>query len=102
MTRKDIATLVAEQNGFNQEEVTTILNKSLDFMLTALGNGNKIELRGFGVFEVVTRKARVGRNPNNPSVDIHIPAKSVVKFYPGTEMREAVEKISPEPQSTAD
>jgi DNA-binding protein HU-beta/integration host factor subunit alpha len=52
-------------------------------------------LRGFGVFEVKVRKARVGRNPHQPEKDIPIPARAVVRFKPGKDLREAVLKLTP-------
>jgi nucleoid DNA-binding protein len=55
-----------------------------------------VELRNFGVFEVKVRKARIGRNPNQPETDVPIPRRAVVKFKPGKEMREAVLKLSPQ------
>ena len=60
-----------------------------------MAKGQTVELRNFGVFEVKVRKARVGRNPNAPATDVPIPARSVVKFKPGKEMREEVIKLSP-------
>ena len=53
-----------------------------------------MELRNFGVFEVKIRKARVGRNPNKPEVDVPIPARSMVKFKAGKEMRAEVLKLA--------
>ena len=55
----------------------------------------RIELRNFGVFEVKVRKARVGRNPNKPETDVPIPARSMVKFKAGKEMRAVVLKLPP-------
>jgi DNA-binding protein HU-beta/integration host factor subunit alpha len=52
-----------------------------------------VELRNFGVFEVKVRKARVGRNPNKPETDVPIPARSMVKFKAGKEMRAEVLKL---------
>ena len=57
------------------------------------GNDGHIELRGFGVFEIVTQRPRVGRNPNDPDVRVHIPARKVVKFRAGTELAEKVRKL---------
>src|SRR5438552_2356532 len=54
-----------------------------------------LRLRKFGVFEVKIRKARVGRNPNNPGTDVPIPERAVVKFKPGKDMREDVLKLTP-------
>jgi nucleoid DNA-binding protein len=58
-----------------------------------LAKGDKVELRKFGVFEVKIRKARVGRNPNKPEIDVPIPARSMVKFKAGKEMRAEVLKL---------
>ena len=46
-----------------------------------------MELRNFGVFKIEIRKERIGRNPKDPSVDIRIPARKVVKFRSGKEMK---------------
>jgi DNA-binding protein HU-beta/integration host factor subunit alpha len=47
------------------------------------------------VFEVKIRKARVGRNPNQPETDVPIPQRSMVKFKAGKEMRADVLKLPP-------
>ena len=52
-----------------------------------------MELRNFGVFDVVTRKARVGRNPKNPTVTVQIPPKKTVRFRPGKELKSAVSHL---------
>ena len=59
----------------------------------SLAKGDKVELRNFGVFEVKIRKARVGRNPNRPETDVPIPARAMVKFKAGKEMRADVLKL---------
>jgi nucleoid DNA-binding protein len=79
-----------------QQDVLKVIQKTLDYISDAVKSGDKVELRNFGVFEVKVRKARIGRNPNAPESDVHIPPRSVVKFKPGKEMREAVMQIAPE------
>ena len=59
----------------------------------ALSNGQNIELRKFGVFELQVRKSRVGRNPNKPETDVMIPRRAVVKFKAGKEMKEGLDKL---------
>jgi nucleoid DNA-binding protein len=82
-----------------QKQVFAVIQKTLDHILQAVASNEKVELRNFGVFEVKTRKARVGRNPKAPAVDVPIPQRSVVKFKPGKEMRAAVLKLTePPPQ----
>lgn len=77
----------------NHQSVLMVVQKTLDYIAKALADGNKVELRNFGVFEVKVRKARIGRNPNAPETDVPIPERSVVKFKPGKEMRAEVIKI---------
>jgi nucleoid DNA-binding protein len=76
-----------------QRMVFEVVQRTLDGITRALAAGQKVELRNFGVFEVKVRKARIGRNPNSPSTDVPIPARSVVKFKAGKEMRAEVLKL---------
>lgn len=82
-----------ERVPLEQRQVFDVVQKTLDGITLALARGQKVELRNFGVFEVKVRKARIGRNPNAPSTDVPIPARSVVKFKAGKEMRAAVLKL---------
>ena len=52
-------------------------------------------MRNFGTFEVKVTKAKVGRNPKDPSKDVPIPPRAVVKFKPGKEMKEQVAPVLP-------
>ncbi len=79
--------------ALEQRQVVDVVQKTLDGISRALAGGQKVELRNFGVFEIKVRKARIGRNPNAPSTDVPIPARSVVKFKAGKEMRAAVLKL---------
>jgi nucleoid DNA-binding protein len=54
-----------------------------------------LEFRDFGVFEIVERKQKIGRNPKNAAVPIVIPARAAVKFTPGKKMKELVEHKEP-------
>jgi len=95
LTKRDLVVRISEETGLVQQQVLEVIQKNLDYISEALAKGNDVELRNFGVFEVKIRKARVGRNPNRPETDVPIPARSVVKFKPGKEMREQVIKLSP-------
>lgn len=94
MTKRDIVTRISQDSGYVQDQVFDIVQRTLDVISESLRNGETIELRNFGVFEVKVRKARVGRNPNQPEKDVPIPARAVVKFKPGKEMRAAVLKLT--------
>jgi nucleoid DNA-binding protein len=105
MTKRDIVVRISQEleqdegsnqeAHINQEVVLKIVQKTLDIISDAVAEGETIELRNFGVFEVKIRKARIGRNPNDPENDVPIPPRAVVKFKPGKEMRERVLKLTP-------
>ena len=95
MTKRDLVLRISDETGLVQQQVHDVVQLTLDLITKALTKGDTIELRNFGVFEVKIRKARVGRNPNAPETDVPIPARAVVRFKPGKEMRQGVLKLSP-------
>ncbi len=101
MTKRDLVIRISNETGLVQLQVLDIIQKTLDYISEALVQGRKVELRNFGVFEVKVRKARVGRNPNQPGTDVPIPQRAVVKFKAGKEMREAVLKLTGQLTTTA-
>src|SRR6185436_10939229 len=100
LTKRDLVTRISAETGLSQQQTLDIVQKTLDYISEALSKGDKVELRNFGVFEVKARKARVGRNPNEPETDVPIPARSVVKFKAGKEMRAEVFKLPPDKAAT--
>ena len=93
LTKRDLVIRISSENSLSQQHVFDVIQKTLDYISEALSKGDKVELRNFGVFEVKVRKARVGRNPNKPETDVPIPARAMVKFKAGKEMRAAVLKL---------
>ena len=93
LTKRNLVIRISNDTGMIQHEVMQVVQKTLDYIAEAVAQGHKVELRNFGVFEVKTRKARIGRNPNAPSTDVPIPARSVVKFKAGKLMRTEVLKL---------
>jgi len=96
LTKRDLAIRISEENKLTQAAVYDLVQKTLDHISEALAKGDRVELRNFGVFHVKLRKARVGRNPNKPEIDVPIPARAKVKFKPGKELSVAVAKLSQE------
>lgn len=92
MTKRDMVLKIAEDTGLIQADVTAVVQKSLEYIIDSLQKGENVEFRNFGVFEVQTRKARVGRNPKKPSETVTIPERKVVKFKPGRIMKETITK----------
>ena len=91
VTKRDLATRVrialSSDVKMHQAQVADVITHTLDAIRDALVNGDTVELRNFGVFKIEIRKERIGRNPKDPSVDIRIPARKVVKFRSGKEMK---------------
>ena len=90
LTKRDLVIRISDETNLGQQQVFDVAQKILDYITESLAKGDKVELRNFGVFEVKVRKARVGRNPNKPETDVPIPARSMVKFKAGKEMRAQV------------
>jgi nucleoid DNA-binding protein len=93
VSKRDISVAVAEKTNLKQAEARLVVQATLDYISEQLVAGRTVELRNFGVFEIVTRKKRIGRNPNKPEINIVVPARSVVKFRAGQKLRKQVEKL---------
>ena len=97
LTKRDLVIRISEETGLIQTQVFDVVQKTLNCITESLAKGDKVELRNFGIFDVKIRKARVGRNPNKPEKDVPIPARAMVKFKAGKEMRAEVLKLTPKP-----
>ena len=90
MTKRELVILVAERLGFTQNEVAAVVQAVLDTIIESLAEGDRLEIRNFGVFEVKTREARVGRNPRTGQ-EVAIGDKRVVTFKPGKALKQWVQ-----------
>ena len=95
LTKRDLVVRISEETGLVQTQVFEAVQKTLDYIAEALAKGDRVELREFGIFEVVVRKPRTGRNPNDPAKDVPIPARATVKFKAGRLMKAGVLKLTP-------
>src|SRR5262245_66625635 len=93
-TKKELVGRIADQTGQTKVVVKQILQAFLDEIVLELAQGNRLEFREFGVFEVKERRARRAQNPRTLE-KVEVPAKRVVKFKVGREMRA---KVCEEPQ----
>ena len=91
ITKKKLINSISQEKGIHPNDVRSVIQAFLDKMTDSLSDGNRLEFRDFGVFEVVERKQKIGRNPKNASVPIIIPARMAVKFTPGKKMRRLIE-----------
>ena len=92
MTKRDLVVRIADETGLVQQDVYSVIQKSLDYIMENLAKGENVEFRNFGVFEVQERKARIGRNPNKPSQVVTIPPRKVVKFKAGKVMKQLIKE----------
>ena len=90
MTKRELVVRITEETGLTQQQVFGVLQRTLDYITEGLVHGETVEFRDFGVFEVVARKPRIGRNPNRPKDTVAIPARKVVKFRAGKVMKALV------------
>ncbi len=91
MVKRDLVTQIAKDTGHCQRDVTQIVQMFLDGVSDELVAGGTLEFRNFGIFEVVTRKARVGRNPRKADVEIKIPERKVIKFRAGKSLKDRIQ-----------
>ncbi len=95
MTKRDLVVRIARKTSLKQREVMQVVQLTLDTITAELAAGRGIEFRNFGVFEVMVRRPRVGRNPNEPKKTVQIPERVVVKFKPGKIMSKRVMELDP-------
>lgn len=81
----DIVNEVVNRTGITKTRAEIAVDTVFNAMRTALASGDRIELRGFGVFNVKPRKTGIGRNPRTGDV-VNIPPGKAVRFKPGKEL----------------
>lgn len=95
LTKKKLIQAIAQERGVHPNDVRRVIQSFLDLITKGLAEGERCEFREFGVFEVVKRKQKIGRNPKNADVPIVIPARNAVKFTPGKRMKKMIESSPP-------
>ena len=91
MNKTELVAAVAEKTGMSKKDSEKAVNAAFDSITEALAAGEKVQLVGFGAFEVKERNARVGRNPKTKET-IEIPASRVASFKVGKSLKDAVSK----------
>lgn len=92
ITKKNLINSISQEKGIHPNDVRSVIQSFLDKMTERLAEGDRLEFRDFGVFEVVKRRQKIGRNPKNAAVPIVIPARKAVKFTPGKKMKFVIEE----------
>jgi DNA-binding protein HU-beta len=89
MNKAQLIDAIAAKAGLTKADAKKALDAFIDSTSEALKGGDRVALVGFGSFSVAKRSARTGRNPQTGK-EIDIPAKTIVKFKPGSELSEGV------------
>ncbi len=89
MNKAELIAAAAEKAGLSKKDCEKAVNAALDTITEALVAGDKVQLVGFGAFDVKVRAARVGRNPQTKE-EIEIPASKAPQFKAGKALKDAV------------
>ena len=91
MNKIELIIAVAEKTGLTKKDSVAAVSAVIDSITASLVEGEKVQLVGFGSFEVKNRAARVGRNPRTKE-EIEIPASKLPVFKAGKALKDAVSK----------
>ena len=91
MNKTELIAAVAEKASISKKESEVVINAALDTIIDSLKNDEKVQLVGFGVFDIKERGSRIGRNPKTKE-EIEIPATRVPVFKAGKVLKDAVSK----------
>ena len=89
--KKDIIERIAKKTMAKKQLVSTVVQSFIDEIITELENGNRLEFRDFGIFDIKERSPRMAQNPKTLE-KVQVPAKRFVKFKAGKIMRESINK----------
>ena len=91
MNKTELIALVAESAGLTKKDTERVVNAAIDAITASLTEGEKVQISGFGTFEIKEREARIGRNPHTKE-EIHIPATRVPTFKASKALKDTVAK----------
>ena len=91
MNKAELVAAVAEKTALSKKDSEKAVNAAFEAITAALVGGDKVQLVGFGAFEVKERNPRVGRNPKTKE-EIQIPASRVPVFKAGKALKDVVAK----------
>ena len=91
MNKTELVAVVAEKSGLNKKDAERVVSATLETITAQLMKGEKVQISGFGIFEVKEREARVGRNPRTKEA-IEIPASKAPAFKASKALKDTVSK----------
>ncbi len=90
VTKHDLVVRISDKVGITQREASEVIEQLMLEITDSLTHGNDVVFRNFGTFHPAINKAKVGRNPKRPEVEIEIPARKVVRFKSGKALKEQI------------
>ena len=91
MNKTELIASVAQSAGLTRKDTDRVISAAIDAITAALVQGEKVQISGFGTFEVKAREARIGRNPHTKEA-IEIPATKVPGFKASKTLKDTVAK----------
>ena len=91
MNKSELIAAVSQSAGLTKKDTERAINAALDAITASLRSGEKVQISGFGTFEVKAREARIGRNPHTKEA-VDIPATSVPVFKASKVLKDTVAK----------
>ena len=88
-TKRELVSQVAQKLGIPQSAVAIVIQETLDTLSQALADGERLEIRNFGVFETKIRAPRIARNPRTGE-EVTVPERRVAVFKPGKKLSRLV------------
>ena len=91
MNKTELIAAVAEKAGMTKKDAERVVNATIETITESLVKGEKVQVSGFGIFEVKSREARIGRNPRTKQ-SIQIPAPRLPAFKASKTLKDTVAK----------
>ena len=91
MNKTELIAAVAAKTGLTKKDAECVINATVETITDSLVKGEKVQVSGFGIFDVKAREARVGRNPHTKEA-IQIPATRLPAFKASKALKDAVSK----------
>ncbi len=91
MNKTELIAAVAEKAGLTKKDAERVVSATFETVTESLKKGDKVSISGFGIFEVKTREARIGRNPRTKE-EIKIPATKLPAFKASKTLKDTIAK----------
>ena len=94
LTKSDAVKAVSTLTGQSHAVVESVIDSFLKGVTSALAYRQRVEFRGFGIWEVRMSKERIGRNPKHPEAGtLRIPSRAIVRFKAGKDLKAALDAV---------